>query len=348
MKIGNVSQTIVPVPDFYMNEGEKQLETFTLPYKSKPKPSTYFKEADYFKKPLDININHNPRFEIKTAHNKNEEKYIPIYNRGNYPRNVEMKNTIYPSIIDNSKCKTVYPTNGYEKYKDFMKKTDVNKQIEPDLRKDLMNSTIQLLEKINANYDLKRWNEFDTRTNVNRFYQTAYSPITDYINCHKSTKENFMETLNEKAGSLRVVNSRAKENINNFIEKKNKEPKVEPLNQKNVQEYLDKILDQNREGLLRLRYNNQTPFQFNEADQKFLDENEMFAYRTQDTNLYKKLLSPGRMEFDIKKIKPIKKKFNARDIPGLISKDKYSFNENLIYNCQDEMWIRPMHPDAFK
>ena len=28
MKIGNVSQTIVPVPDFYMNEGAKQLETF--------------------------------------------------------------------------------------------------------------------------------------------------------------------------------------------------------------------------------------------------------------------------------------------------------------------------------
>ena len=74
----------------------------------------------------------------------------------------------------------------------------------------------------------------------------------------------------------------------------------------------------------------------------------MFTYRTQDTNLYKNLLSPGRMEFDSKKIKPVKKKYNPRDIPGLISKDKYSFNENEIYNCQDEMWIRPMHKDAFK
>ena len=97
---------------------------------------------------------------------------------------------------------------------------------------------------------------------------------------------------------------------------------------------------------MRLKYNNCAPFKFTQEDQKFIDDNQMYTYRTQDTNLYKNLPSPGRLEFDSKTIYPQKKRYKITDdVVGLISTDKYSFNEKDLFNCQDEMWTRELHKD---
>ena len=375
-KLGNISQTIVPIPNFFLNPQNRKLETFnniplaksklqqqsspkkeggksnSLPKKTKPKlKSFYYRDRDLFTRNLDININHNPRINNRNTEVENSTKYVALYNRGKFPSNAEMKKTYFPSIIDNSISKTVYPTSEYEKFKDYFNKTNLNERVNPGLRNEIMNNTYHLLERINANYDLKRWSEFDSKVTFNRFYQTAYSPIYDYIKANKSDRDEFTETLRSKCESLRTLNPQAKEQLNQTLQKQ-KEKEMNAQKNKNLQNYqgesLDDLLEENKSNLLSIKKANEAPFEYNERDQKFLRENQYLTKTYQDTTLYKDLLTPNRIEFDEKKIRRPKKRFRINDVAGLVSKEGYSFQEKDLYNCQDELWSRPLHEDAFK
>ena len=349
MKLGNVSQSIVPVPNFFLDRKEKNLETFKI---NKKRSSSYYRDKDLFEKINDLNLNHNPRSLKRKSEEENKEKYIPIYNRTFYPSNAILKNTYFPNIIDTSKVKTQYPNSHYQKYLDYKNKTNYHKFFNPDLREQIMHNTQNLIDRINANYEIDKWSDFDHRTTFNRFYQTAYSPITDVINTDGDIKEEFSNTLRDKAISLRTVNKRTKSALNNMMNKKQmkeemeKKIKAEIANQTKEQ-LLDDMLETNKTNLLNIKYNNEEPFEYNKKDQKFIKDNEYITKVINRTELYKDFPSKTRMEYDEKIIHPRRKLNKMIDESNLVKKDKYHYNEKELYNCQPEMWIRPLHIDAY-
>ncbi len=115
----------------------------------------------------------------------NQEKYLPLYYRNNY--NLDFKEntkTYFPGIVDMNKPKSVAQKNltikcddieNYKKFKEYQKKQDIFGFLNPNLREELQSQTKNLIDKINMNYDIKKWDKFDTRTTFNKFYQTEYS-----------------------------------------------------------------------------------------------------------------------------------------------------------------------------
>ena len=71
MKIGNISQTIVPVPNFFLNQSTRKLDTFAAST-TRNKKSLYYRDKDLFTKNLDININHKKRNEFRKSKKKNK------------------------------------------------------------------------------------------------------------------------------------------------------------------------------------------------------------------------------------------------------------------------------------
>ena len=350
MKLGNVSQAVVPVPNFFLNTDEKN-QTFLLgklkQNKRKNRSKSYFRDDDLLISCVDLNLNRNPRGGI-LKFDLNQQRYIPIYNRGHYPSNSEEKNTYFPAIIDNSRIPKTHKNideNSYENYREFMNKTNLHKFFNSDMREDIMHNTHTLLDRINANYDLDKWAGFDSRTTFNRFYQTAYSPLTDFIKRNGSIKDKFSSTLRDTAMSLKTVSEKAKQVLSKTMLSKDNEGFNKPNNR---MEQIDEMLLACRTNLLRLKYNNKEPFEYNKEDQKFIDENKYITKTLNKTKLYKDFPSKTRMEFEEKKIIIPKKKFKIIDDSQLVSKNKYKFNERELFNCRDKMWARPLHKDAYE
>ena len=84
MKLGNISQTIVPVPNFFMDT-TKDIDAFKVYYENKNNKKrikrchSYFSKSDLLSSNLDININNNPRVTNQKFYDLNKELYVPIY-----------------------------------------------------------------------------------------------------------------------------------------------------------------------------------------------------------------------------------------------------------------------------
>lgn len=396
MKLGNVSQAVIPVPNFFLNSNLKAYDAFGLnPQSTKKRSNSTFRDDDLLLSCLDLNINNNPRVYGTRSISINKEKYIPLYNRRNYENNAKMKETFFPNIIDFNKNKPLRqnkPKNGYTEYKEFMNKTNIHEFLHPKMREEIMRNTYNLIERINANYDMDQWQKFDNRTTFNKFYQTAYSPLTDVIKHEENVKEIFSKTLRDKALGLKTVSDKTKNLLYKTLSKKQFEENLNEKNnndsyvqsvRKNLEkslktsksnglgmsddeiqkdtyktktdfgstfrnEKLDQLLMKNRTNLLKLKYNNAEPFNYNQSDQMFIDDNRYITQRINRTDLYKGFPSKTRMEFNEKKIIPNKKKFKILDGDNLVKKDKYNYKESELFNCRDDMWKRPMHNDAYK
>ena len=133
MKLGNISQTVVEVPNFFINRKDRPIETFdisniktgpniniikkkNLSLKNKlkteldietncllkqknknkhvKKRNMNFSDNKILTTYYDININNNPRFKARYWLNMNKEKYIPIYNNINTHNNLINKTQI--------------------------------------------------------------------------------------------------------------------------------------------------------------------------------------------------------------------------------------------------------------
>ena len=348
LKLGNISQTVVPVPSFFLNRGTKNIDAFNVPKRA----HSYYREKDLFQKELDLNLNRNQRFSKKENDESNKEKYIPVYNLRKYPNNAELNHTYFPNIIDTSKGKTIYPKTEYQKFLKYKNSSDYLNFFAPNLREEIMHNTKNLLDRINVNYDLDRWSNFDSKITTNRFYQTAYSPITDVLNTDGNSKDKFSQTLREKAMGLRTINSRAKESLNSTIARKQKLEEIEQKNSELIAKKenlnLDDMLESCKDNLLNLKYNNFPPYNYTEYDQKFIYDNDYITKSINNGELYKDFPSKTRMEFDVKKIIVPRKKNKISYVPNLVKKDKYNYNEKALFNVQPEMWIRPLHKDAYE
>ena len=356
MKLGNISQTIVPVPKFFTDKNTRTIDLFK-PDNNKGKKSfnkrsnSYFRSKDLFSTNCDLNINNNPRTFNHEWQGSEHLKYIPIYDRGVYPSNANIKNTYFPNIIDTFKVKKVdAPSNNndFNNVKKFLKNTDLNNFLKKDLRKEILDNTKNLLDRINVTFDMNKWNEFDSRITMNNVLQTAYSPLIDVIKSTTDYKEDFMKTLDEKSLSLKTISEKTRMSLENNIRNKEKHKMNRTINgiMRNRSD-LDVLLHKNSTNLLNLKNNNMEPAEYSKEDQQFIEENKNITKKINKCNLYKNFPAKTRMEFELKKVFPRKKKFAINDDWGAINIDKYK-SKKEIFCCLEPMWTRPLHLDAFK
>jgi len=335
MKLGNISQSIVPVPNLFVIQDLKPVDTF---YLSKSK-SSYFRSKDLFNKSYFLDINRNKNININKILDKiNKSKYISINNNN---KNLEEKKFSFSSLKN-----------------DYFNK---------NLREDLFNDTYNLLERINEKYDMKRWNEFNHRFYYfDKINKTVYNPLTfrpkeknyDINDEDKNLKQKFSQTLREKILNLKTINSRTKsflykKNIKNIYDKNN--------NINNNNSKLDFLLEKNRENLLKIKKKNSKNNKFIKSnssynlfnikkDLDFLNKNKFMTDRiNKDSIIFKDYLSKTRGEFFVKNVIPKERKKNTiLNRCNLVNKEKYNFNEKELSNFQNEIWNRPLHKDAFK
>ena len=329
MKLGNVSQSIVPVPKYFINN--KSIDLIPLYSKTdanfspvrkiqkrkKFKNKSFFRSKDILSLNLDFNINLNPRFNHLKSFSENTRRYIPLYQTKKLKNNAEMKHTYFPDIIyiNNIKCIEKYsekkPKSVIQQYKEYKKNTNIEQKINPDLRSDLVHNTQNLLSKINMNLDLKRWNEFDSRITFNLFHQPAYSPLTDYNQKIKSDKDAFSDTLKEKAKGLKTVSDKAKISVMKNLDKNELEKNETELEEKNKKKKIEILIENSKNNFLKLKYNNTRP-KYNSKDEKFIIENKDITHRLNRTKLYKDFPTPLREEFIEKRIYKNKSLFKSQ------------------------------------
>ena len=403
MKLGNVSQTIVPVPNFFIDRKSRNLESFNIYNKTninkKKKPTslklnfktqldledtssnnsksipkafkkenTIFRDQDVLTTIYDLNINNNPRFYSRQYLQMNKKKYIPIYYQKKFPNLTQIKETYFPDIVELNKTDNIFQKNkkakkilslkylqNYYNFKKYQKDENIEGLLSPTLREDIQNDTKNLIDRINMNYDIQKWNDFDSRKTFNRFFQTAYSPINDVNKNTISIKDKFADIIRQKALCLKTVNNRTKQVLQNSI-LKNMEEKLHKENNDENEEKInyDNLLNNCRNNLLRLTYNNCVAPKYNKKDKLFIDENEFITKRLNRTKLYSEFPSKTREEFNMKKIIKYKSLNKSNKVKGnIILKDKYGNDEDDYLIDKDDyylknMWKRPLHKDAFK
>ena len=379
MKLGNISQTVVQVPKFFINRKYKPMETFELntkteadikfnpiPIKSKKnfsmkqkiktelkmdsnlsmesknknKRNSNFNDRKILTTYYDININNNPRFRGRYLLDLNKEKYLPIYQT-----NIDNINNKSQTETNNKISSTFY------NHKKYIEDNNINRFLSRDLRDELMNDTRNLIDRINMNYDLNAWNKFDTRTTSNRLFQTGYSPFLNAIKNTPNIRDKFINILNKKAMGLKTINTQVKKNNIKFFYNKIGN---ENNNKSNFEKSFDMLLDKNKTNLLKLKYNNTSKLEYNKEDKLFIQENEYITKRLNKTKMYNEFPSKTREEFNVKKIFKSKELFKInKPLKHLIKKIKYGDDVDLKHfniknKKEDDMWIRPLHKDAFK
>ena len=403
MKLGNVSQTIVPVPNFFIDRKSRNVESFNIYNKTninkKKKPAslklnfktqldledtssnnsksipkafkkenTIFRDQDVLTTIYDLNINNNPRFYSRQYLQMNKKKYIPIYYQKKFPNLTQIKETYFPEIVELNKTDNIFQKNkkakkilslkylqNYYNFKKYQKDENIEELLSPTLREDIQNDTKNLIDRINMNYDIQKWNDFDSRKTFNRFFQTAYSPINDVNKNTISIKDKFADIIRQKALCLKTVNNRTKQVLQKSI-LKNMEEKLQKENNDENEEKInyDNLLNNCRNNLLRLTYNNCVSPKYNKKDKLFIDENEYITKRLNRTKLYSEFPSKTREEFNMKKIIKYKSLNKSNKVKGnIILKDKYGNDEDDYLIDKDDyylknMWKRPLHKDAFK
>jgi hypothetical protein len=409
MKLGNISQTIVQVPNFFVDQKTRTIEAFNLYQKTSKnnskikkilklklnsmssksqnssveknkekdssilyktsrqkkvdsfnRKSNYYRDSDLLTTFYNLNINKNPRNFTRQWIQMNQEKYLPLYYRNNY--NLDFKEntkTYFPGIVDMNKPKSVAQKNltikcddieNYKKFKEYQKKQDIFGFLNPNLREELQSQTKNLIDKINMNYDIKKWDKFDTRTTFNKFYQTEYSPLNSALKNTETLSEKFGKTLKLKALNLTNINLQTKK----VIEKSMNSTDTENDDNLDEEQYFKTLVSNSGNNLLKLQYNNEENPKYNSRDKKFIEENKYITSKINKTKLFKEFPSKTREEFNVKKIVKYKNlKKNYKYEGNIKLKDKYENEEVtkdklIIEDYLKTMWKRPLHKDAFK
>ncbi len=185
MKLGNTSQSKVPVPDFFLNNTLKQMETFEISDRKR-----YFREKDLFRMTKDLNFCNNPRNYNRKHENFNKEKYVP---------DLTNINSILNNYTTTSKkfgFNDITPkANTFNNFRNFLEKTNVTNFTNPDLRDEIRFNIKVLINKINDEYDLTKWASTDTRSN---FLQTNSDNYFTSNNFNSNNTRSFGLTKTEK------------------------------------------------------------------------------------------------------------------------------------------------------
>ena len=190
MKLGNTSQSLVPVPDFFLNQTLKQMETFEVSERKR-----YYREKDLFRMTNDINLCNNPRNFHRKHEIFNKQKYIPdLTNINGVLKNYNnSNNSKFLNSIVSPKANT------YENFSNFFEKTNVTNFTNPGLREEIHTNINVLINKINDKYDLDKWAATDTRKNLMQTNSENYFNTKNNFNyTNDFSPKNFLRTKRDE------------------------------------------------------------------------------------------------------------------------------------------------------
>jgi len=231
MNLGNISLSIVPVPQLFMNRTLNGMDTFKV-----SKKKNYFTEKDLMKQLKDINFANNPRYNRKYE-DINRGKCIPPYRRSNSIASVteighnanNTHNTLNkekdsqqskPENLANIRINSVIAE--FENFEKFANKTDL--YMNEEFGKSLKDNLNTIIDRINSNYDLNKWTngvknnppDYLTRIDSRVFTNTNYNSNSDN-NDNGNQTLNFQKTLLEKISSLKMDDSKKEAILSKFM-----------------------------------------------------------------------------------------------------------------------------------
>jgi len=275
MKLGNTSQTQIPVPNFYLTKNVVEMEVF----KAKNEMKQTFREKDLFRQTKDINLSNNYRNKKKLFEEYNKEKYIPIHKRDAYMRSL-------PHIQKKPETSNKY-VEDYEKFQNYINKTDMTNYTNPNLRDGIRSNLNTLLERINSNFDLEKWNNIDSKPIYSKFTQATYSDITTYNQNNPSESEMFKNSLKDKLKTL-----------SNFGSEKNKENIMRTFTK-----FTERPMKKMSHGFgnsCRSTSVNDKKYELSEEEKVMQVQNTSVYDRFKNTISFKEYPSPTRTEFSKK------------------------------------------------
>jgi hypothetical protein len=202
MKLGNVSQSIIPVPDFYFTRSLREMDTFSV----STFPKKYFTEKGLFKQTKDINLNNNLRNRHRRYEKYNREKFIPIHrlNQNKKEETKQEKKTFddsYDSDDENKAGKNELPVdeNSRKYLVDFREALDKKSE---NLRNEVKNNLDNLMVKLNTIVDKNKYSNYDTSQNYYKANAEEYSDITHFNINNENETNKFKKLLKDKIISL--------------------------------------------------------------------------------------------------------------------------------------------------
>jgi hypothetical protein len=232
MKLGNTSQSIVPVPNFYLTRSLKEMDTFNTTYGGGKK---YFRETDLFRKTRDINISNNPRNRNRKHENYNKTKFIPVHRMGEtmqssipletvkydssdsedfeYQQQVtqgtKYNSSVRPKVMD----QTQYNHDQISEYHSTLNQRSV--RFRDEMKKNFDN----LLDSLGKKFEVGKYNS-DTAENYFKSNAETYSLITTFNQNNDNEATKFKKDIKSKIESLTSVTDDRREKIINDIDTK--------------------------------------------------------------------------------------------------------------------------------
>jgi len=217
--------------------------------------------------------------------------------------------------------KRLTSTGEFGKFTNYMEKTNISKLTRGDIREGIQNNIKDLLEKINTNYDMKRYNSSDKKTNSIMLNSIMYTPLTLYNQQNENETQKFKKTLLAKLNSLTAVNPNSKQNaIKNF-----NQVNEDFLNKStNNLPYLGQTMNKTE------RTTSWEVKTFGEANDKTFYNNSTINFMNQYSTNYQDFLLPAKKSYWRKKQKEYEKMMREND-DYLIKFDSYS-SQQLLKN----------------
>lgn len=260
-----------------------------------PGKKRYFREKDLFRLTGDLNNSNNPRNNHRKFEEFNRTKYIPIHKQLAISSKKDAE-VFYLKNSFNEKEKELRPVEDYKNLATYLKKTNTATYTNPELRQEIKNNISGLLDRINSNIDLNKYNQKDTKALFDKTIELKYTPLTLYNSKNENESTKFKNSIKAKLQSMSQINRQAKQKA---LEK------------------LQNVKAENKVFLPNLT-----------AEQK---ENMRNFSVYEDFN---KFNSPTRREYTIKRGEKISHRRNIKDVNSLFHTSKYNSTRHKDIFCE--------------
>jgi hypothetical protein len=221
MKLGNTSQSIVPVPNFFLTRTLKEMDTFNISLYKK----NYFRETDLFKKTADINISNNPRNRNRKYEQYNRTKFIPVHRMQVVCDNTNLMTTVKDDSASDSEIekppKKIQAKPAEIQTKQGQINTYYNElnQRSQNFREQIKQNFDNLLDSLNKRFVLGP-HAGETTENYYKTNSEQYSLITTFNRNNENENLKFKRDIINKIDSLNCVSVEKKNKIINDIASK--------------------------------------------------------------------------------------------------------------------------------
>ena len=205
MKLGNTSQSIIPVPDFFLTRTLREMDTFSISNQKKK----YFKENELFRMTRDINLSNNPRNRHRKYEKYNREKFIPYHKVKEVIPNSNNKSQEKQDSIDsyeeiNEKSDKYNPKDQSTKNYLIDYRTLLDKRSQ-ELRDEIKNNIDHLMSKLNKKVDINKYMNYDCTenyymANAEEFPELGLKPNENQTNKFNKILRDKMINISDTVG----------------------------------------------------------------------------------------------------------------------------------------------------